>query len=710
MSPLRARRDALRAAGVLMVAVALPAPARRAGASSAEPPAMLTAYLAIARDGAITLLSPTTEMGQGTWTGHAVVVADELGADPRRITVENPHPAPPFRRDFSTGSAMNAAGSWGIRYWVAPLRTAAARARTMLIAAAAQKLRVPTSELFAEDHVVVHRGTGRAIAFGELAAIAAERRVPDNVQLKPPSEWKLIGKGMKRLDIPAKTRGAAVYGMDVRLPGMAYACAKLNPVFRGDIAAWEEAPALAVPGVLAVVRIESGVAVVAETMWAAMRGAAALPVTWAPTPQDGLDGGAITAGMARALDAPQAAVGRAWGDVAEGLRGASRRVEASYEVPFLAHTPMEPFNVTAAIRADGLLELWAPSQAQDRLVTRVIRETGWNHARIRLHTTQPGGSFGRRLNEDIAASAVTVARVVGRPVKLFWDRATEIGRGWYRPAQMARLKAGLDGQSKLVALSIRTAGTSPVADFTGREEEPDRTAVQTLDDIRYRMGSYRADWARQQVPVPTMPWRGVGATQNGFFLECFLDEVAQAAERDPVELRRELLAHDPRALRVINLAAEKAGWATPPRRGRARGFAFVFSYGALCAQVAEVSLQDGRPRVHRIVCALDCGTVVLPDAVRAQVEGAVTQGVSAAMGEAVRVARGRAANTDFDTYPILRMDEHPVVEAHIVESDEALAGVGEPPLPPVAPALANAFSRLTGRRIRRLPIHEALRV
>ncbi|MBY0330840.1 MAG: molybdopterin-dependent oxidoreductase [Acetobacteraceae bacterium] len=697
------RRSVLRAAGALVLGFAVPLPARGQAAAPA-----LTAYLRIARDGRITLLSPTTELGQGTWTAHAVIIADELGADPRRIAVQNPHPAAPFRRDVGTAPAMSSGGSWGVRYWVGPLRTAAARARTMLIAAAALRLGVPASELVAEDHQVLHRATGRAIGFGDLAEAAAERRVPDSVQLKPHSELRLIGKGMPRLDVPAKTRGATTYGIDLRLPGMAYACAKLNPVFRGDIETWDEAPARAIPGVLGVVRIEGGVAVAAETMWAAMRGAEALPATWKATPHDTLSSAAVSAGMREALGAPQAVVARGWGDAAEALRGAARMLDATYEVPFLAHTPMEPFNVTASITGEWL-ELWAPTQAQDRLVNRVVRDTGWDRARIRLHTMQPGGAYGRRLHEDIASSAVTVARALGRPVKLFWDRASEIGQGWYRPAQMARLKAALDGQGRLTALLIRTAGTSLLRDVTGREAALDRTAVQTLDDTRYRVPNYMVDTVRRQVAVPSLFWRGVGATQNGFFLECFLDEVAQAAARDPVELRRELLAHDPRALKVINLAAEKSGWATPARPGRARGFAFVFSYGSLCAQVAEVSMADGRPRVHRITCVLDCGAVVLPDAVRAQIEGAVTQGVSAAMGEAVRIAAGRATNTNFDTYPILRMDEQPVIAAHIVESTEAMGGVGEPPLPPVAPAVANAFSRLAGRRIRMLPILDALR-
>jgi isoquinoline 1-oxidoreductase subunit beta len=378
-------------------------------------------------------------------------------------------------------------------------------------------------------------------------------------------------------------------------------------------------------------------------------------------------------------------------------------------VPFLAHTPMEPFNVNVRIEGDRL-EIWAPTQNQDRLVNRVVRDTGWAADKIRLHTMIQGGGYGRRLHEDIVPSAVIVARAVGKPVKLFWAREDEIGQGWYRPAQAARLRAALDAQGRVVGLAIRTAGTSMQRDFVNSQRELDASSVQTLDDTRYRPGAYRVDYARRQVPVPTMPWRAVGATQNGFFMECFLDEVAAAAGKDPVELRRDLLAHDPRALRVVNTAAEKAGWGVPLPAGRARGFAYVESYGSLCAQVAEVSLEDGRPRVHRVVVALDCGMVVLPDGVRSQIEGGVIQGLSSALGEAVRIAEGRAQNTNYDSYPILKINEAPpAIEAHVIESGERMGGVGEPPLPPIAPAVANAVSVLTGRRIRRLPIEDALK-
>jgi isoquinoline 1-oxidoreductase beta subunit len=710
------RRSLLRAAGALVIGFSVPLPraAQAQGTPPVQPPfrggpGNLTAYLGIAPDGAITLWSPTTEMGQGTWTAHAAIVADELGADPARITVENPHPSAPFRRDVGAGPAMGSGGSWGVRYWYAPLRQASARARAMLVTAASERLGVPVAELAAEGHAVVHRASGRRLGFGELASAAASLPVPDTATLRPDAELKLIGRGMPRVDIPAKTNGSTIYSIDLRLPGMVYAYAKLNPVFRGEAERIDAARAKAIPGVIEVVPIPGGAAVVANSMWAAMRGGAALDIAWKPTDHDRLTSADITAAMKAGLDQREAAVARNDGDVEAALRGAARVVEADYEAPFLAHTPLEPYNINVRIDGDRL-EIWAPTQNQDRLVNRVVRDTGWAADKIRLHTMLQGGGFGRRLYEDIPGSAVIVARAVGRPVKLFWSREDEIGQGWYRPAQMARMRAGLDASGKVVGLSIRTAGTSMQRDFNSSTRELDASSVQTLDDTRYRTGTYRVDYARRQVPVPTMPWRSVGATQNGFFMECFLDEVAQAAGKDPVELRRELLAHDARALRVVNTAAEKAGWGTPLPAGRARGFAYVESYGSLCAQVAEVSMRDGRPVVHRVVVALDCGKQVLPDGVRSQIEGGVIQGLSTALGEKIVIADGRVQNANFDGYKVLRVDEAPpVIEAHVIESGERMGGVGEPPVPPITPAVANAVSRLVGRRIRRLPITDELR-
>jgi len=556
---------------------------------------------------------------------------------------------------------------------------------------------------------VVHAASGRRLGFGELAAAAAARPLPDSASLRPDAELKLIGKGLQRVDIPGKTNGSTVYSIDFKLPGMVYAYAKLSPVFRAELDRFDAASAKAVPGVLDVVAIPGGAAVVANSMWAAMRGGEVLDITWKPTPHDNVSSADISAAMRDGLAQPQGAVARNDGDVEAALRGAAKVVEADYEVPFLSHTPLEPWNINVRIEGDRL-EIWAPTQNQDRLINRVVRETGWDRDKIRLHTMIQGGGYGRRLYEDMPSSAVIVARAVGRPVKMFWKREDEIGQGWGRPAQMARFRAALDAQNRVTGLWVRAAGTSMNRDFNNFQGDLDASSVQTLNDTRYRTGAYRVDYVRRQAPVPSMPWRSVGATQNGFFMECFLDELTAAAGKDPVALRRELLAHDPRALRVVNTAAEKAGWGTPLPAGRARGFAFVESYGSLCAQVVEASMENGRPRVHRVVAVLDCGRQVLPDGVRSQMEGGVIQALSTAMGEKLEIAQGRVQNANFDGYPVLRMDETPgQIECHVIESGERMGGVGEPPIPPLTPALVNAVSALVGRRVRKLPLEDGLK-
>jgi isoquinoline 1-oxidoreductase beta subunit len=399
------------------------------------------------------------------------------------------------------------------------------------------------------------------------------------------------------------------------------------------------------------------------------------------------------------------------GDLAAAFAAAARVIEHDYEVPYLAHAPMEPWNCTVEFDAKtGEVHIWAPVQTQDRNRNAAAEAAGVAPDKIRLHTTYLGGGFGRRLHSDGIAAAVQVAKSAGKPVKFFWRREDEHGQGWYRPAQVARMRAALDAQGKVTALAIRTAGPSMIASFspTGlKAGEIDGTSVQTLRESRYKpSGAFHVEWVRVDVPVPSAPWRAVGATQNGYFMEAFIDEVARAAGRDPYQLRRELLAHDARALKVIDTAAKTAGWEKPLPAGRARGMAFVESYGSLCAHVAEVSVRaDGRPVVHKVVCALDCGSIVLPDAVRSQVEGGIVQGLSAALGEAVQIADGRAQNRNFDTYPLLRITESPeTIQTVIIESGEPMGGVGEPPLPPIAPAVVNALLALTGKPTRKLPI------
>jgi isoquinoline 1-oxidoreductase subunit beta len=713
------RRGFLQGSAALVVAVVVPrvgAAAVPAGTGPAEvtPSAarLLTPYLLLGADGRVTLYSPTTEMGQGTHTAHALIVADELGLDPARVDVITPEPADPFRRGPAQGPrSMASGGSWGVRAWYLPLRTAAAQAREMLVTAAAGRLGVDVAELVARDGKVVHASSGRELAFGALVHEAAKLAPPAQPKLKERSELALVGRGMPRLDSRDKSTGRTEYSSDFRVPGMLYACGRMAPVFKAEPARFDAAAAKQVPGVVDVVAVPGGVAVIARTQWAAISGADALDVAWTAPPIAAVGSQAISAAMREGLAAADAVVAQDAPNYAEVAARAVRTIEADYEVPYLAHAPMEPWSCTVRPNADGTLEIWGPFQAQDRALATAAAVAKLPVDKVRLRTITLGGGFGRRLGDDGVPPAVAAALAVRQPVKFFWTREDEFARGWYRPAQAARLRASIGADGSLLALHTRIAGPSLRAEFspTGiKPGEVDGASVQNLAEARYRIEAHRIEYAMRHFAVPVAPWRAVGATHNAFFLECFLDEVALATKQDPVALRRALLAHDARALRVVDTAADAAGWSKPPAKGVSRGFAYFECYGSLCAQVAEVTLRDGRPRVARVVVALDCGDVILPDQARAQVEGGVIQGLSTAMHEAVTIANGAAVERNFDRYRLLSIaDAPPVIDVHFVRSGEALGGVGEPPVPPVIPAVANALSRLTGRRIRELPILRA---
>lgn len=705
-TPALSRRQLLAGSGALVIAMAVPAHKALAAAGIATP--MLTAYLEVRGDGSVKLWSPTTEMGQGIHTGHAMLIAEELGVPVEGIRIETAHPAPAFRRGGK--APMSSGGSWGMRGWHETLRRAGAAARMMLLAEAAESRSLPLAELDIADGKVMHRD--RVIApIGALAAGAAARPVPEEPVLRPLSARTLTGRIVRRHDIPAKVRGEPVYSMDLSLPGEVFACARLSPVFGAALEGFDEASARAVAGVLQVVPLPTGAAVVATSMWAAMKGAKALDIRFRPTENATLDSAAITAGMTEALGSATSAMAREDGDFDAALKEAASTVEADYEVPYLSHTPMEPWNCHVRFNADGTLEVWAPTQAQDRLMGAITAASGLPAEKVRIHTTLLGGGFGRRLRDNEGMrDAVLVALAVGKPVHFVWPREEEIGQGWYRPAQMARMKATLSADGRLTGLWVRTAGPSMALDMAAPatpipEGGLDGSSVQSLADTRYKPGAYRLDYVMKRYPVPTAPWRAVGSTQNGYFLECFLDEVAKAAGKCPYRLRRELLAHDARALNVLDTAAVQAGWGQPLPPGRARGIAYVESYGSLCAEVAEVSIADGRPLVHRMVVALDCGSIVSRDGAISQIEGGVIQGLSSAFGEAVEIAGGAAVNRNLDGYRLLRMPDAPRwIEAHIIESGAPMGGVGEPPLPPAAPAVVNALHALTGKPIRRLPL------
>lgn len=696
------RRGLFRASAAAAVALSIPVVLPTRGL--ARNGDALTAYLRIAQDGGITLITPVTEMGQGTHTAHAMLIADELGVPMSAIrTVRVGQPSEPMRRppgEQSTG------GSTGTRAWVVRLRTAAAQAREVLTEAAARRMNVPVAELKAEDGAIVHAASNRSVPIGSLVREAAALPLPERPTLRPASELKIVGRSQPRIDIPAKVTGRAVFGMDFKLPGMLYACARLAPVYRAELDGFDRSSLNGIKGIVDVVPLPRGVAVVAETSWAAIKGAEAIAIRFKPTPHDTLDSAAFSERMIAALDQETRAVARNEGDVDAVLRNAARTVEAVYEVPYLAHACMETDNATAQVTNDGVT-VWVPTQHQDWALAEAARAAGVDPSRVTIHTTLLGGGFGRRYAYEVVGQAVTVARAVNRPVKLFWRREDELAQGYYRPAQVARMRAALDADGKLTGFWFRAAGPSTVAEFRPGAIQPnglDPQHVASVADSRYRFGAFRADWVRLDGPPRNWIWRSVGASQNGFFLEGFLDEVAHAAGKDPYRFRRELLAHDARALTVLDLAAEKAGWGTPLPAGRARGIAYMESYGSLCAEVAEVSVGQDGVRVHRVVVALDCGDIVNPDSVEAQLMGSVVQGLSATLGEAITLKNGAAEQRNFDTYPILRIDRAPVVEAHVIRSGQGWGGVGEPGVPPLAPAVTNAIFAATGRRIRRLPL------
>ena len=709
-----ARREFLALSGALCVGVTLPRAAGAAKSVAAGRSTALTAYVAIEPGGLVRVLSPASEMGQGTFAAHAAIVADELGVDYSMVRVETAMPADPYRHPGPGGApaSQSTGGSWGVRRWHGPLRKGAAQAREMLIAAAAARSGRAAAEFAVSDGVVKHATVADVrYTFGELAADAARLPPPPEPLLRPRSARHFVGARLERPDIPDKVRGRTVYSSDFRRPGMVYACARIAPVEGAKVTRIDRASALAVKGVIEVVALPNGAAIVASSQWAAMQGARSLVIGFGRTANDSLDSAAVSAAMREGLGAVSRAVLRSEGDFEAALANAARVVTADYEVPYLANAPLEPWSCTAEIAADGTLDLWGPFQAQDRARTGAARALGIDGGRVRVHTLQLGGGFGRRLNDDGVPAAVLVARAMRKPVKLFWTRETEFAAGFGRPAQMARITAALDPSGRVTGLHFRASGPSLVLHFSPSPPAVpdatflDSTSVQNLDVVRYAFGAYRVDYALRHNHFPTGPWRSVGATQNAFFLESFIDEIAHATGRDPVQLRRELLVHDPRALRVIDEAAGHGGWGTPVKPGHALGFAYFECYGSLCAHVAEVSIESGVPRVHRVVCVLDCGEVVTPDGARAQAEGGIVQGLSATLGEALTLQGGAAIEQNFDTYPLLRLPEAPrKIEVHFIQSGEPLGGVGEPVLPPIAPAVANAVRVLTGKPVRCLPI------
>jgi isoquinoline 1-oxidoreductase subunit beta len=659
----------------------------------------------------VTVLLAHSEMGQGIWTALPMLIAEELDADWSRIKVEH---APAGQAYAHTMFGMQMTGG-STSTWTEfdRYRQAGAAARAMLVQAAATRFGVPVSEIRTENGEVI-AGTQRA-RYGALADDAGKLSAPDpkSLTLKQAKDWKLIGKPTRRLDTPEKITGRAQFGIDVQFDGLLTALVARAPVFGGSVKSFDATAAKAVPGVRNVVQVPSGVAVIADHYWAAKLGRDALKVDWDPGPNAGLDTAALRAEFAKLATTPGAVAAQA-GDAAAAMTKAAKTVEAEYAVPYLAHATMEPLNCTVRIGAEQC-EIWTGTQFQtvDQQVAAKI--TGLKPDQIVIHTTFLGGGFGRRATpaSDFVAEAVEVAKAAKAPVKTVWSREDDMRGGYYRPAYVQRAKVGLDAEGRPVSWQQVMVGQSIT---TGTPFEPmmikngvDATSVEGVADSPYIKGTpaHRVDLHSPRTGIPVLWWRSVGHSYNGFIMESLVDELAHAAGKDPLEYRRMLLKDHPRHLAALNLAVEKFGWSKPPAQGRGRGIAVHESFGSFVAQVAEVSVANGAIKVHRVVCAIDCGPVVNPMTVAAQMESGIAFGLGAALHSELTFKDGRVQQSNYHDYEVLRMHEMPVVEVHIVPSTEKMGGVGEPGTPPIAPAVANAVFALTGQRLRELPLRLA---
>ncbi|PHV04431.1 isoquinoline 1-oxidoreductase [Janthinobacterium sp. BJB412] len=702
------------ALGGLMIALG-GAPAALAAAASAAPaaaPAPLGAWLRVAADGAVSILSNTSEIGQGTGTALAQILANELDLDWRSVGLEMApldlaHQNPRWAEQATYGSG-------GVAGQLAPLRKAGAQARAVLIAAAAQQWRVAPQQCDTEAGFVLHPPTRRRLSYGSLAAAAARLPLPEQPALMPRERWRFIGRDVARLDLPAKTDGSAVYGVDVQLPGLLSASIRQAPRFGGRLASVDPAPALAVRGVRQVVAMADAVAVVAEHYWAASKGLAALRPVWDDSQATKASSADYAAALAAAVQAGGATFARKSQTVeqleaeyAAALAGAVQHAEAVYTVPFLHHATMEPMNGTAHV-VDGRAELWLPTQTQTSTRARVAKELGLAEERVTLHTTLAGGGFGRRIEHDFALQAARIAKAVGRPVKLIWSREEDMAHGFYRPAAAMRLRAGLDAQGMPLCLRFDTAGESLFKYSLGGTPATapvDSSGVGALGKPWYRMAASLVAVSTVDIGVPVGYWRSVAASQNCFAYEGFIDELAARARLDPLDYRCRLLAGQPRHLRVLDAVAALSGWERPAGAGRFRGLALDQANGSIVAHVLELAVdRQSRVKLHKVSTVIDCGLAVNPRNIRAQLEGGIAFALSAAFHGEITLDGGAVRQSNFHDYPLIGLADMPPVEVAILDSGEPAGGVGEEAVGPLAPALVNALFAATGRRVRSLPL------
>jgi isoquinoline 1-oxidoreductase beta subunit len=707
-------------------------------------------WIKITSGGQVVMAMPRSEMGQGVHTALPMLVAEELDLPLSAVRLEQASadkiygnvamlvgslPFHPLESEAgekpakvrvgewmvgkiarelginATGGSSSVADAWDV------VRMAAATVRASLLEAASAQWKVPVAELQLKDGAVTH-ASGKSAHYGELAQTAAGIR-PTQVALKDRKDWKLIGQSAPRADIPAKINGTAQYGLDVRLPGMVFAAVRHCPMIGGSVGTLDDKAALGMGGVQGLVRLASygesteGFAVVATTWWQAQQAALTADVKWLPRPAGNLDSAKIRDALEAAVKSADGHTFHERGDIAQAEQQAARKIESLYSAPYLAHATLEPMNCTAVV-AGGKVEVWAPTQVPQMARALAARVAGVDIENVTLHVTLLGGGFGRRLEVDSVGQAVRVAMETGgKPVQLIWSREEDTTHDFYRPMHVAQLTGSLDAQGNVTGLRIASAGDAitprwmarGIPALSGPFDTPDKTTAEGLFDLPYGFANQKMVHAATRMGVPVGFWRSVGHSHNAFFSESFVDELAASTQQDPLALRRKLLAQAPRYLTVLNLAADKAGWGKTLPAGHAHGIALHESFGSIVAEVAEVSLPDGKtPRVHRVVCAIDCGTVVNPGIVAQQMEGAVMFGLTAALYSRIDIVDGAVQQTSFPSYPMVKLAESPIVETWIVPSERHPGGVGEPGVPPLAPAVANALFKLTGKRQRSLPL------
>ncbi|MGB8855128.1 MAG: xanthine dehydrogenase family protein molybdopterin-binding subunit [Burkholderiales bacterium] len=699
----------------------------------------LNGWVKIAADGSVTIEVPRSEMGQGVYTALPMLLAEELDADWSKVKVEQSPVAKmysnaalfqnllPFHPDddgfvarsgresiekigFALGLQVTG-GSSSVRDAWLPMRTAGATARAMLVEAAAKKWNVPASACVTKNGEVLHPAGNRKAGYGELVKDAAGIAPPGTVKLKDPSTFTLIGKPIPRTDIADKVNGKAQFGIDTRLPGMLYAAVKQSPVFGGSLKSSLADLNKNINKNNELYIIPNGVAVVSNNWWRAKKNLDALQIEWNEGPNAGLDSAAIKKQLEADLQRSSASGFRKVGDADAILQAAAKKIEAIYEVPFLAHAAMEPINCTAQVK-DGKCEVWASTQVPSIAKWKASSAAGVSGDNTTVHTTLLGGGFGRRLEIDMIEQAVHIARQLGgRPVQMIWTREEDMQHDMYRPAAMARFQGALNDKGQISAWANRVAAPSVGFDTTQRligsmaMDMPDKNQIEGAFDQPYEIPNIRIEQARSKTAVPVGSWRSVGHSYNAFFVESFMDEMAQAAGKDPYEFRKSLLQNHPRHRAVLELAAGKAGWGQPLAAGSARGIALHESFSAICAQVAEVSVDKYNAiKVKRVVCAIDCGSVVNPNIVEQQMESAIIFGLTAALYGEITIKNGRVEQTNFPSYDMLRMAQTPRIDTYIMPSTLPPGGVGEPGTPPIAPAVANALFALTGKRLRKLPL------